>query len=259
VAASDKDVRFQLMSRNGQTAGKALLVAAVPMPSGIVFSKHSHPFHQLAWTNSGVLRVATEGGTWMLPPSRALWLPAGAMHETTATGPTVLRGVYLSPAQCPVTWSDPQPVAVSGLLAELLLHLGRKLTPAAAKRAEAILPDLLEPIEVVTIRLQMPSGERAREVAEALVANPADRRSLPAWGRCIGASARTLSRGFLDGTGITFTRWRTAARMRAAVPLLADGQPISHVAAAVGYDTSSAFVAAFRRETGTTPGAYFRV
>jgi len=46
--------------------------------------------------------------------------------------------------------------------------------------------------------------------------------------------------------------------MREALPLLAAGRSVSQVASAVGYDTSSAFVAAFRRETGTTPGAYFR-
>jgi AraC-like DNA-binding protein len=228
------------------------------MPSGTVFAKHVHPVHQLVWTDSGVLQVATDDGTWVLPPTRALWLPAGVRHETTATGPTILRGVYLNPTQCPVVWRDPQPVAVSRLLAELLLHLGRKLTPAEAKRAQAILPDLLEPVRAVTIHLELPADERAREVAEALLVNPADRRSLPAWGRHIGASARTLSRGFLSGTGITFTRWRAAARMREALPLLAAGRSVSQVASAVGYDTSSAFVAAFRRETGTTPGAYFR-
>jgi AraC-like DNA-binding protein len=94
-------------------------------------------------------------------------------------------------------------------------------------------------------------------VAHALLADPADPRPLSQWGRDIGASARTLSRGFLS-TGITFSRWRTAARIRAALPLLAQRQPISQVASAVGYQTPSAFVAAFRRETGTTPGAYFR-
>ena len=40
--------------------------------------------------------------------------------------------------------------------------------------------------------------------------------------------------------------------------MLAAGEPVSRVAGRVGYDTPSAFVAAFRRETGQTPGALFR-
>jgi AraC-like DNA-binding protein len=40
--------------------------------------------------------------------------------------------------------------------------------------------------------------------------------------------------------------------------MLAAGDPVSRVSGRVGYDTPSAFVAAFRRETGQTPGTYFR-
>ncbi len=36
------------------------------------------------------------------------------------------------------------------------------------------------------------------------------------------------------------------------------GQPVGNVARHVGYESSSAFVAAFRRATGMTPAAYFR-
>jgi AraC-like DNA-binding protein len=44
--------------------------------------------------------------------------------------------------------------------------------------------------------------------------------------------------------------------MWAAVALLAEGQPVSRVAHAVGYGTASAFLAAFRRTVGTTPRGY---
>ncbi|WP_437505218.1 helix-turn-helix domain-containing protein [Sorangium sp. So ce1099] len=45
--------------------------------------------------------------------------------------------------------------------------------------------------------------------------------------------------------------------MRAALAHLAEQTPVSVVASRVGYDTSSAFVAAFRRLAGVSPGAYF--
>ena len=249
------------MSRNGQPA---LQIGAFPMQAGARFHRHSHPRHQLVWTDAGVLEVITGTGTWVLPPTRGLWIPAGTEHETVAVGATVLRGAYVEPSVCPITWPMPQPLAVGELLAALLLHLGGD-APAAGSpaadargRAEAVLLDLLEPVAVVAIELTMPRDPRARELADALLADPADPRTLAEWGRAIGASARTLTRCFLADTGISFTRWRTAARMRAALPRLAAGEPISQVSCAVGYETASAFVAAFRRETGMTPGAYFR-
>jgi len=228
------------------------------MPTGTVFTHHSHPDHQLVWTDSGVLQVRTDEGTWVLPPTRALWLPAGVIHETAAIAPTVLRGAYLDPALSRVKWTEPQAIAVGRLLAALLLHLQGDIEQGARERMQAVLPDLLEPIPTDTIQLTIPTDDRAREVADALLADPADPRSLTRWGRQVGASARTLSRGFRHGTGITFSRWRAAARIQAALPLLAAGQPVSQVAPTVGYHTASAFVAAFRRETGATPGAYFR-
>jgi AraC-like DNA-binding protein len=56
---------------------------------------------------------------------------------------------------------------------------------------------------------------------------------------------------------MTFGRWRTLLRLQAALPLLAAGEPVGRVARRVGYETPSAFIAAFRRETGLTPAAYF--
>jgi len=116
----------------------------------------------------------------------------------------------------------------------------------------------LTPVPVTTIQVRLPSGEPARRVARALRANPSDRRTLEQWGREVGASGRTLARAFVTGSGVPFGRWRTLLRLQAALPMLAAGEPVSRVASRVGYDTPSAFVAAFRRETGMTPAAYFR-
>jgi AraC-like DNA-binding protein len=120
-----------------------------------------------------------------------------------------------------------------------------------------VLLDLLEPVEAATIDVPMPSDPRAVAVAEALLAAPADPRSLAAWGRGVGAAGRTLARLFDAETGMSFGRWRTNVRLRAAMLLLAEGEPVAVVAHRVGYATPSAFIAAFRRQLGATPGAFY--
>jgi len=87
-----------------------------------------------------------------------------------------------------------------------------------------------------------------------LIANPADARELSAWADHVHAGVRTLSRLFLAETGLSFARWRTQVRMRAAVQMLAGGSSGDMVARAVGYHRTSAFITAFRRATGHTPG-----
>ncbi len=232
------------------------------MPAGTRFDWHTHEDHQLAWAASGVLTVLTgevDGSTWVLPPTRALWIPAGLPHETASDGRATMRSLYIRPELSPVTWTDPTPVVASPLLAELIGYLGEPGLPAGHRaHAEVLLADLLTPVPVTTIQVRLPSTPTARQVAEALRADPADRRTLRDWGRAVGASERTLARAFAAEAGVPFGRWRTLLRLQAALSMLAAGEPVSRVAGRVGYDTPSAFVAAFRRETGQTPGSFFR-
>jgi AraC-like DNA-binding protein len=165
--------------------------------------------------------------------------------------------VYIPPARSPVTWTTPTVLDTTGLLGSLLEYLGGDLEVDARERAEAVLWDQIAAVPATTLALPMPRDERARRVADELLANVADERSLTEWGAACGASARTLARLFTSETGMTFAQWRTNARLAAALRLLAAGESTARAAAAVGYANPSAFVAAFRREIGTTPGAYF--
>jgi AraC-like DNA-binding protein/quercetin dioxygenase-like cupin family protein len=245
----------------GPGAGEASAVSVVtfPMPPGRVFDWHTHPDHQLAWAATGVLTVRTATAAWVLPPTRALWIPAGLRHETLSVGTATMRTLYIRPELCPVSWPDPVPVGASPLLAELIGYLeDPDLGPDRRSHAEAMLADLLQPVTMTTIEVRMPDDERAKQVADALAASPADGRTLAEWGRDVGASERTLARGFVAGTGLAFGRWRALLRLQSALPALAAGEPVGNVARHVGYESASAFVAAFRRETGLTPAAYFR-
>lgn len=235
----------------------AILVGSFEMERAARFDLHTHSRHQLAWAARGVLAVSVREGTWVLPPTRALWIPAGTAHVTAAATAASLRSLYAEPAKCPIAWADPTVVVVGGLLRNLMLHLAREdLGEMARARAEAVVYDLLDPAPVAMIAIAMPSDARARTVAAALVADPADGRTLAAWARTVGASERTLARAFAD-TGLGFGAWRTQVRLKAALPLLAGGLPVATAGRRVGYATSSAFVAAFRRALGLTPGEYF--
>jgi AraC-like DNA-binding protein/quercetin dioxygenase-like cupin family protein len=245
---------------SGPDSAAAVFVVTFPMPPGLVFDWHSHADHQLAWAASGVLTVRTEQSTWVLPPTRALWIPAGLPHETlTAGAAATMRTLYLRPDRCPISWPDFTAVDASPLLAELIGYLEDPLLePGQRARAEAVLADLLRPVPMTTVEVRMPADDPAGAVARALAANPADGRTLAQWGQSVGASERTLARAFISGSGVPFGRWRSLIRLDAAIARLARGEPVGNVARHVGYESASAFVAAFRRETGVTPAGYFR-
>ncbi|WP_367434309.1 AraC family transcriptional regulator [Streptomyces celluloflavus] len=236
----------------------AVVVGSFAMGDGQWYSWHRHDHHQLAWAERGVLAVRTAGNTWVLPPSMALWIPAGTEHTMGAVAPSLSRSLYYLPERCPVGWPVPTVVGVSPLLRELISYLADAGLDAAARaRAEAVVLDQLRPVSVATVLAPMPRDPRARRVAAALRADPADGRTLAEWGARVGASGRTLARAFLADTGMPYGRWRTRLRLQAAMPLLAGGATVAAVAARVGYASPSAFVAAFRRAVGVPPGTYF--
>ncbi|PAZ09703.1 AraC family transcriptional regulator [Streptomyces sp. SA15] len=254
------------MSRNGQyrtydMAGTGIFVGHFSMPRGSAFALHWHDLHQLAWSAKGLLRVGSEQGVWLLPPSLALWIPAGIPHTTESAGDAVMRSPYVDPACSEhIGWPEPTVVEVTGLLRALIDHLIRTdLAPDARSRAEAVLLDELRPVPVTSVSAPLPRDPRARTVAEALRADPADARTLTDWGAQAGASSRTLARLFVAETGLAFGQWRERARMQAAMPHLAAGLPIESVAHRVGYATASSFTAAFHRLVGVTPRQYFPV
>jgi AraC-like DNA-binding protein len=249
------------MSPNGQAAQDVVMPSAlaVDLAPSAGFEVHTHDHHQLALAARGVLVMAVEGATWVLPRSRALWIPAGIRHSVTATVETAMLSLYIDPDRCPLAWTAPTVVGAGGLLGELVIHLSRDELPADQRaRAEAVLWDQMAPLPVTTLSTPLPSDERALRVADGLLADVADGRALADWGRAVGASSRTLARLFAAETGMGFERWRTNARLAAALPLLATGRSVGAVAQRVGYAAPSAFVAAFRREIGTTPAEYFR-
>jgi AraC-like DNA-binding protein len=128
---------------------------------------------------------------------------------------------------------------------------------AADRRLARLILDQLSTLPAEPLQLPMPTEERARRAAELLCDDAGMCASLAEVARAAGASKRTLERAFLRETAMTLGRWRRRARLIASLRLLAEGHPVTRAALDVGYQTPSAYVAAFRRELGRTPGRYF--
>jgi AraC-like DNA-binding protein len=218
---------------------------------------HSHPEPLLLWTSTATLSVTTASREWLVPPGYGIWIPGGTGHGVAALHFGEGSAITFAPDRCPLTWTQPTGVTVGPLLRELIAHLHRTGEQDPSRpHAEKLMFDLLIPLPIHDIHVSMPTDPRVRAIAERLIASPADQRELAAWADHVHAGVRTLSRLFHDETGLSFTEWRVQVRIRAAVQLLAAGTTVNATARAVGYRKPSAFISAFRRVTGQTPGTY---
>jgi AraC-like DNA-binding protein len=71
--------------------------------------------------------------------------------------------------------------------------------------------------------------------------------------RAVHLSPFHLARVFRQRTGTTVHAYRTSLRLRASLERIADGQPIAHVAADLGFASHAHLSDRFRREFGMSP------
>lgn len=223
---------------------------------GSAIDAHRHDDHQIVYAGRGVLAVTTSAGSWIAPSTRAIWVPAGAVHAHRAHGELELHLVGLPADDNPLGLDEPTVLTVSPLLRELILaytHNPHDDNPERG-RLRAVLLDQLRASTRQPLYLPTPTAPQLQAVCEILHANPADDRTLAALGRHVGASDRTLSRLFKADLGMSFPQWRTQLRLYHALVLLAENTPVTTVAHLCGWSSASAFIDVFRRTFGHTPG-----
>ncbi len=235
---------------------------AMTYPSGHELPLHRHTTGQLVYASRGVMTVHTEGGIWVVPAHRAVWVPPDTEHRITMSGEVEMRTVYLARDLVFAGVTECSVVNVSPLLRELILHAVERAPLYAAVTAHVnligLLVDQLQALPAVPLQLPAPRDPRARRAAESLRASPADAADLDRVARRAGASKRTLERLFQSETGMSFGTWRQQLRLMQALERLAAGESVTEVALAVGYDSTSAFISRFRQVLGTTPGKYYQ-
>ncbi len=242
-------------------------IRARTMPADSHFEPHRHAWAQLAYCASGIVQVTSQQHatgadqvTYIVPPSRAVWIAPGAKHAITVIESAEFCTLYIDPSVVPLDWSGCRVMVVSSLMRELIHALD---VPAPDAREPMIVPLLLHEITHATIQalgVPMPhpqSGDkRLRALCEAVLRAPAERATLAEWAVDIGASERTVARLFRTELATSFQQWRQQAVLAHALPLLARGTPVSHVAALSGYASDSAFSAMFKAAMGQPPSQF---
>jgi AraC-like DNA-binding protein len=223
-------------------------------------NRHTHEWDQLTYAASGAMRVHTDAASWVVPPHRAVWVPAGTVHAEQMHSPVSVRTLYFAAGLVSALPRDCRILNVTPLLRELVLRASRlgvldRKIPTDARLIAVVLDELADPSEV-PLQLPMPRDGRAKRLAALLEARPHDQRSVTELARQAGASRRTVERLFLAETKMTVGEWRRRLRLLHGVRLLAGGESVTNAALDAGYASTSAFIAAFKKTLGVTPGKY---
>lgn len=232
------------------------------LPDRFFIDYHEHRRGQLIYAYAGSILVTAEGGSWVVPPQRAVWVPPRVRHCMQAVGRTELRTLYFDPECTPLASTACCVISISPLLRELIASIVKMPVDYEAGGRDGLVVELLfheiKPLHIEPLHLPMPADGRIARICQWIIDNPAAETSVTSWSKVVGASERTIIRLFPEETGMTFTRWRQQARLLAAVQMLANGRPVTEIAVELGYDSPSAFSAMFRKALGSSPSEYFR-
>ncbi len=241
----------------------AITTLTCDYPASHVIPLHFHDRDQLVYASRGVMTVRTRDGTWVVPPHRAVWIPAEVSHAITMSGSVAMRTLYLKPRLAKGLPRDCCVINVSALLKELILYACTlrtlKKTVKWQQRLTSVILHQLETVQMVPLQLPHLSDPRLLRIAQILVKDPRDSRTLAQLCRVSGASKRSIERLFQHEIGMTFGKWRQQLRLMQGMRLLAEGAKVTHAALESGYSTPSAFISMFRKALGTTPMSYFKL
>ena len=243
-------------------------VRARSMPVDTHFEPHAHAWAQLAYCATGIVQVTAEQRsgqadeiTYIVPPSRAVWIAPGAQHHINVLEAAEFRTLYIDASVTPPGWTTCRVLVVSALMRESIRGLDRSpISPSREALLTRLVLDEIIHADMQALGVPLPhpqtGDKRLRALCEAVLRAPADRATLAELAGGIGASERTLARLFQAELGQSYLQWRQQAVLAHALPLLARGQPVGQVAAASGYASDSAFSAMFKAAMGQSPSHF---
>lgn len=246
-----------------QTLPRPVYGHAQGLPNRAIGYRHSHAWVQLSYAVKGVITVATDNGRYVAPPFYAVWVPAREPHSVQCSRDTEIRSLYIAPAAVRNLISmgpHCRVLVVTPLMRELIRRFAgipvEYDIEGADGRLVTVLIDELSRAPEIELKLPWPQDTRLCRICAFLQAHPDSQKGLVDFSRENSISERTLIRLFLQQTGLSFRLWRQRARLLHALPLLEQGDRVTDVALACGYESMSAFIAAFRDQLGVTPGEF---
>ncbi|RAI33021.1 hypothetical protein CH340_13610 [Rhodoplanes serenus] len=232
------------------------------LPGGARKPWHAHPWGQLTYAIKGVLMVRTLHGTFLTPPQWAVWIPPGIEHEVITSVRTERRNFFVDPAR--VSWTDTicRVLEVTAFMRELIrvvaaLPVEYEEDGPDGRLVQVFLDQLVR-LREVAFSLPMPVTPALFDLCSELLRRPDDHRSVGDIARAIGMSERTLARVFQRETGLSFRDWRVRLKLMMSVETLEESRNVTRTAFDCGYDSLSAFIAAYKRQFGHTPGEFLK-
>lgn len=238
---------------------RPVIAIGTDYPDGYLLRRHQHRRAQLLYGSTGVMKVSTGQGDWVVPPQQAVWIPPQVEHEVLMLGVST-RSFYIEPSAAPASRASCEVISVSPLLRQLLIEAVEMPLAYEEQGRDGVLVTLalleIGQARALPLHIPLPQDSRLLARCQAFLQRPDIHQSPQDWARDLYVSERSFSRFFREQTQMSFGQWRQRACVMLALSRLASGEPITRIALDLGYESPAAFSTMFRRLIGQAPSQF---
>ena len=242
-----------------EEAPRPVLYKRGDMPERTCYPMHSHEWGEFLYSFSGIMEITVNDKRYLVLPHYGIWVPPGIMHQCRNNKRAQHCSIYIAWDFCVEFCMLPCSVQMSPFMRSMLRHLND--TPGFRSSDEQerflhVFMDQLRSAPCIDSYLPTSTDEQLAGLLLRLEQNPGDNRSVKELAESLGMTARTLARRCQKELGITLLEWRQRMRAIKALVMLEEGLNVEQIALELGYSSSSAFIAMFKKLMGKTPAEF---
>lgn len=181
-------------------------------------------------------------------------------HQHYCKNKVSYRSLHIDPLLSEVLGNKVRPLTVDSLLKSLILEISNwpkdYEETAQTQRFILVLLDRLAMAQSNELFMPTIKDKRLFPIIETLNQDPANKLTIEQWSLKVGASSRTLNRLFNQNYGMGFSRWKQKLRILKSLELLNSNRLQVDIAYELGYESTSAFITAFKKQLGCSPKKY---
>ena len=242
-----------------KTLPRPVYCRAYSIPAGTKIEAHRHLWWQFLYARKGMMQVAAEQLTLVIPPEYGMWLPPGCEHSLWLTELVELESLYIRPEILQdLAFTQPRVVILDNFIREFIHHVTCHVPEKYYEKGHdgrkvSVLVDLLKDLPIATLDLPMPRDRALKALCLEMQSRPGDSFLLNDVASKAHMSPRTFSRKFKAETGLSYVSWKQRLKLLSSINLLRAGQSVTSVALSVDYTTPSAYIHAFHSLFGYPP------
>jgi AraC-like DNA-binding protein len=222
---------------------------------------HHHERAQLLYCSQGSFHLEITNKAFLVPPTRAIWIPAKMQHHAYSAQRVSHRSLYFDIHHFKHLATQMEVIKVSPLLKELIIKACSFKPNYPEKSPESrigmVIVDEILKATTEPFFLPLSKNTKLTSIKHYILDHLANKPTHIQIAEAFHINPKTLSRLCKKETGMTLEQWVMQIKLLKAIEMISTGATTTLTAQSLGYSNDSAFIYMFKKLTGGTPSELY--